>query len=45
MAVNDREIKVPMLVAAALCLLAALGGVALLFAESGHALGKVTIRL
>jgi hypothetical protein len=39
MAVNDREIKVPMLVAAALCLLAALGGGALLFADSGHALG------
>jgi hypothetical protein len=38
-AVKVREIKVPMLVAAALCLLAALGGVALLFAESGQALG------
>lgn len=37
--VNDREIKVPMLVAAALCLLAALGGGALLLADSGHALG------
>jgi hypothetical protein len=38
-AVSGREIKVPMLVAAALCLLAALGGVALLFADSGQALG------
>ncbi|HEX2896133.1 MAG TPA: hypothetical protein VHO29_19160 [Marmoricola sp.] len=36
---NDRKIKVPMLVTAALCLLAALGGGALIFADSGHALG------
>jgi len=38
-AVSDREIKVPMLVAAALCLLAALGGGALLLTDNGHALG------
>lgn len=38
-AVSDREIKVPMLVAAGLCLLAALAGGTLLFADSGHALG------
>jgi hypothetical protein len=37
--VNAREIKVPMLVAAALCLLAALVGGALIFSDSGHALG------
>ena len=37
--VSDRQIKVPMLAAAALCLLAALGGAALLFTASGHPLG------
>ncbi|WP_460819955.1 hypothetical protein [Nocardioides korecus] len=36
---DDRGIKVPMLLAAVLCLLAALGGVALLFADSSHPLG------
>jgi hypothetical protein len=38
-AVAERRVKVPMLVVAALCLLAALGGVALLFADGGQALG------
>jgi hypothetical protein len=37
--VNHREIKVPTLIAALLCLLVALGGVALLFAHNGQALG------
>lgn len=37
--VNDREIKVPMLVVAALCLLVALVGGALLFVHGGQALG------
>lgn len=34
-----REIKVPMLVVAGLCLLTALGGGALLFVSGGQALG------
>ena len=38
-AVTDREIKVPMLVVAGLCLLVALGGGVLLFADGGQALG------
>jgi hypothetical protein len=38
-AVTVREIKWPMLVAAALCLLAALGGGALVLSGSGSALG------
>jgi hypothetical protein len=37
--VTDREIKVPMLVAALLCLLVALGGGALLFVHGGQTLG------
>ncbi|HEX4190492.1 MAG TPA: hypothetical protein VHZ06_05810 [Marmoricola sp.] len=36
---TERQIKVPMLVAAAFCLLVALGGVALLFVPNGQALG------
>ena len=36
---SDREIKVPMLVVAVLCLLAALAGGALLFTDGGQALG------
>jgi hypothetical protein len=38
-AVTDREIKVPMLVVAVLCLLIALGGGALLFVDGGQTLG------
>ena len=38
-AVTDREIKVPMLVVAVLCLLVALGGGALLFVDGGQILG------
>jgi hypothetical protein len=38
-AVAERRVKVPMLVVAALCLLAALGGLALVFTDSGQALG------
>jgi hypothetical protein len=37
--VSKREIKVPMLVAAVLCLFAALGGGALLFVTGGQVLG------
>jgi hypothetical protein len=37
--VSDREIKVPMLVVAVLCLLLALAGGALLFLHGGQALG------
>jgi hypothetical protein len=37
--VGDREIKLPMLVVAALCLLTALGGGALLFVDGGQTLG------
>jgi len=37
--VKNREIKVPMLIVAALCLLVALGGVTLLFEDGGEALG------
>jgi hypothetical protein len=37
--VRDREIKVPMLVVAALCLLVAVGGGALLFTDGGQPLG------
>jgi hypothetical protein len=37
--VNDREIKVPMLVVAVLCLLAALAGGTLVFTDGGEALG------
>ncbi len=36
---TDRQIKVPMLVAALLCLLAALAGGALLFVHGGQTLG------
>jgi len=38
-AVTDREIKVPMLVVAVLCLLVALGGGALVFVDGGQTLG------
>jgi hypothetical protein len=38
-AVTEREIKVPMLVVAVGCLLVALGGGVLLFADGGQALG------
>jgi hypothetical protein len=37
--VSERQIKPPMLVVAALCLLLALGGGALLFIDGGQALG------
>ncbi|MGO4258249.1 hypothetical protein [Marmoricola sp. RAF53] len=36
---SDREIKVPMLVVAALCGLVALGGGVLVFTDGGQALG------
>jgi hypothetical protein len=38
-AVADRQIKVPMLVVAVLCLLAALAGGTLLFTDGGQVLG------
>jgi len=37
--VADREIKAPMLVVAALCLLTAVGGGVLLFVDGGQTLG------
>lgn len=39
MLVSERKIKVPVLIAAAFCLLLALAGGALLFAHNGQALG------
>lgn len=39
MSAPDREVKVPMLVVAILCLLAALGGGVLLFVHGGQTLG------